>query len=164
MARRQLSWNEKLHDSNGHPTITEVTDAQGKPWGTGTFVIPAPIEVDEIMKSVHKGRLITIDEIRRRLASKHGTDNACPMTTGIFAWLAAHAADEAEQEGRKRITPYWRTLKSNGELNPKYPGGIDNLRTRLESEGHTIVQKGKRYFVKDFDRFVSEQPSKVRHS
>lgn len=111
------------------------------------MVIPAPIEVDEIMRSVRKGDLITIDQIRGQLAAKHGADFACPMTTGIFAWIAAHAADEAEQEGKKRITPYWRTLKAGGELNPKYPGGIENLRARLEAEGHVVVHRRKRYLV-----------------
>jgi hypothetical protein len=81
---------------------------------------------------------------------------ACPVTTGIFAWIAAHAADEAEQAGRKRITPYWRTLKAGGELNPKYPGGIKNLRARLEAEGHRVVVKGKWYFVAGLEKSVVE--------
>ena len=115
------------------------------------MVIPAPIEVDEIMRSVRKGKLITINGIRRRLAEKHDADFACPITTGIFAWIAAHAADEAEQTGRKRITPYWRTLKNGGELNPKYPGGISNVKARLEAEGHVIERRRKRHFVRGFE-------------
>ncbi len=154
MAHKKKTWREKLHDSKGHPTVSEVTDNMSKRWGEGTFVIPAPIEVDEIMKTVRKGRLITIDVIREILARKHETDFACPMTTGIFAWIAAHAADEAERDGKKRITPYWRTLKAKGELNPKYPGGLDNLRQRLESEGFEITQKGKRLLVDDFERYL----------
>lgn len=111
------------------------------------MVIPAPIEVDEIMRSVRKGQLITIDDIRKQLAVKHGADFACPITTGIFAWIAAQAADEAELEGKKKITPYWRTLKTGRELNPKYPGGIENVKARLESEGHVVIQLRKRFFV-----------------
>ena len=99
-------------------------------------MIPAPLEVDAAMKKVGRGKLTTIDSLRRALAKKHGTTIACPITTGIFAWIAAHAADEGESEGRKRITPYWRTLKTGGELNAKYPGGIKNLRARLAAEGH----------------------------
>ncbi|MCA9101481.1 MAG: hypothetical protein KDA63_10040, partial [Planctomycetales bacterium] len=53
--------------------------------------------------------------------------------------------------GRQRITPYWRTLKAGGELNPKYPGGIKNLRARLTAEGHRVVKKGKRYVVADYE-------------
>jgi hypothetical protein len=93
--------------------------------------------------------------IRDALAKKYDVSIACPMTTGIFAWIAAHAADEAETQGKKRITPYWRTLKSGGELNAKYPGGIENLTTRLAAEGHTIVRKGKRFVVRDYERAVA---------
>lgn len=147
MGRKKKNWRETLLDDKGHPTVQEVTESMRKRWGTGTFVIPAPLEVDTIMRSVHKGRLTTIDEIRKSLAEKHGADFACPITTGIFAWIAAHAADEAEQEGKKRITPYWRTLKAGNELDPKYPGGIENVRARLEAEGHRVVQRRKRFFV-----------------
>jgi len=150
MARKKATWQEKLLDSKGHPSIMPVSEKMSQRWGSGTMVIPAPIEVDEIMGTVRKGQLITIDEIRKLLAAKHGVDFACPITTGIFAWIAAHAADEAEQEGKKRITPYWRTLKTGGELNKKYPGGIKNLKARLEAEGHSIVQKRKRFFASDY--------------
>ena len=102
------------------------------------------------MKQVPRGKLTTINELRALLAKKHKVDFACPITTGIFSWIAAHAADEAAREGRQRITPYWRTLKSGGELNPKYPGGIPALKKRLQAEGHTVVQRGKRFFVKEF--------------
>ena len=153
MARRK-SWTEKLHDSKDLPKVQVIDGKMSKRWGTGTFVIPAPIEVDEAMRKIRKGKLTTIDELRQFLAAKHSADVGCPLTTGIFAWVAAHAADEAEQSGRKRITPYWRTLKAKGELNPKYPGGIENLKARLEAEGHTVVQKRKRFFVADFEQHV----------
>jgi hypothetical protein len=121
-------------------------------WGRGTMVIPAPCEVDEFMKKVPRGKLVTINDIRTGLARKHRVDIGCPITTGIFAWIAAHAAEEAAAAGEKRITPYWRTLKSGGELNIKYPGGIAGLKRRLRAEGHQVVKKGKRYLVADFER------------
>jgi hypothetical protein len=153
---RKKSWREKLADSKDLPKVAPIDCTKTKRWGEGTFVIPAPIEVDAVMKTVPRGKLTTIDAIRSVLAKKHGTTIACPLTTGIFAWIASHAADEAEQEGRARITPYWRTLKSGGELNPKYPGGIKNLRARLAAEGHRVVKKGKRYFVTEFERATVE--------
>jgi hypothetical protein len=135
-SKAKKTWREKLADSKDLPK---------------TMVIPSPAEVDEVMRRVPKGRLATINEIRACLATKHGTDIACPMTTGIFAWIAAHAAEEARAEGEKDVTPYWRTLKSGGELNPKYPGGIPALKKLLESEGHKVVGKGKKYLVADFE-------------
>ena len=116
------------------------------------MVIPAPIEVDALMKQVPKGRVVTINELRAALAAKHKVDFACPLTTGIFSWIAAHAAAEAEAAGQKRITPYWRTLKRGGELNPKYPGGVAKLARRLRAEGHRVIQKGKRAVVREYEK------------
>ena len=106
------------------------------------------------MRKVPKGKLITINEIRQIVADKHGATMGCPITTGIFAWIAAHAAEEAVEDGAKQITPYWRTLKTGGLLNPKYPGGIENLQRKLESEGHRVVRKGrsKHFMVADFEK------------
>jgi hypothetical protein len=117
------SWREKLADSKDLPRVEEIDQSKSKRWGAGTFVIPAPIEVDRIMRKVPKGKVITINEIRAILAKRHGATIGCPITTGIFAWISAHAAEEDAAEGKKRITPYWRTLKSTGVLNAKYPGG-----------------------------------------
>lgn len=155
-SRPNRSWAEKLADSKDLPKTAKIAGKLTKRWGTGTFVIPAPSEVDAAMKQIRRGELTTIEAIRKSLARKHRVTIACPITTGIFAWIAAHAADENETSGRKRITPYWRTLKTGGELNPKYPGGIKNLRARLVAEGHKIVAKGKRYFVADFEPAVVE--------
>jgi hypothetical protein len=146
------SWREKLADDKGLPKVGKVTGNMSRRWGTGTMVIPAPREVDALMKQVRKGRLVTINELRATLAKKHNADFACPITTGIFSWIAAHAAAEAEAGGAKRITPYWRTLKTGGEVNPKYPGGVDALAKRLRAEGHKLVSKGKRVVVADYEK------------
>lgn len=145
------SWREKLADSKGLPKIGRVEGPMTKRWGTGTMVIPAPLEVDALMKTVPRGRLTTINELRAALARRHRVDIACPITTGIFAWIAAHAAQESAAAGRKRITPYWRTLKSGGELNEKYPGGAAALKKRLRAEGHRVIRKGKRHLVAGFE-------------
>lgn len=146
------SWREKLADDKGLPRTVESTGKMSKRFGEGTFVIPAPREVDALMKRVPKGRLVTINELRAALAKKHKTDFACPLTTGIFSWIAAHAAAEGEAAGAKRITPYCRTLKAGGEINPKYPGGAAGVAQRLRAEGHKIVRKGKRVLVADHEK------------
>ena len=144
------SWCEKLADDKDLPKIGEAAGKYSQPWGVGRFVIPAPREVDALMKQVPKGRVVTINELRAALAKQHGTDFACPLTTGIFSWIAAHAAAEAEVEGAKRITPFWRTLKSGGEINPKYPGGVAGVARRLRAEGHQIIAIGKRTLVANY--------------
>ncbi|MFQ6122526.1 MAG: hypothetical protein ACE5LA_05655 [Dehalococcoidales bacterium] len=158
MAKARKSWREKLADSKDLPRVEKITDKLSKRWGTGTVCIPAPMEVDEIMKKVPEGKLITTDQIRASIARKHGATIGCPLTTGIFISIAAHAADEAAAEGEKNITPYWRTLKSGGELNIKYPGGVEAQAVRLRAEGHTIEPgKGKKPpKVKDFEKALVE--------
>ncbi len=146
------SWREKLADDKGLPKVIEVTGKMSKRFGAGRMVIAAPREVDALMRQVPKGRVVTINELRAALARKHKADFTCPITTGIFSWIAAHAAAEDETEGRKRINPFWRTLKMGGEVNPKYPGGVKVLAKRLRAEGHKIVTKGKRVLVADFEQ------------
>src|SRR5258705_4134810 len=119
--KAKKSWREKLADSKGLPKVAKVCGNMTKRWGEGKMVIPAPMEVDALMKKVPKGRVVTINELRAALAAKHKVDLACPITTGIFSWIAAHAAAEAEAEVAKRITPYWRTLKSGGSVNCNCP-------------------------------------------
>jgi hypothetical protein len=156
MPAKKKTWGEKLADDRDFPKVGKIDATKSKRWGKGTFVIPAPREVDELMRRVPRGKLTTIDELRKALARRHGATIACPITTGIFAWIAAHAADEAAKARQPRTTAFWRTLKTGGELNPKYPGGIRLLKKRLTAEGHTVMQKGKRYFVADFsDRLAS---------
>lgn len=151
--KKRKSWQEKLNDSKDLPKIAQYK-RKPKKWPEGTCIIPAPLEVDAIMKKVPKGKLITINEIREVLAKKHGADFACPITTGIFSWIAANAAAELAAEGKKKITPYWRTLKSGGLLNEKYPGGIGGLKKLLKAEGHKVVRKGKskNFCVADYEK------------
>ena len=71
MAKLRKSWHDKLLDSKDLPRVFEVNEKMSQKWGTGTCVIPAPVEVDGIMKQVPEGRLITINQIREKLAKKH---------------------------------------------------------------------------------------------
>jgi alkylated DNA nucleotide flippase Atl1 len=132
--------------------VEEITEKMSKKWGMGTVVIPAPIEVDAMMKKVPKGKLVTINEIRVALAKKHKATIGCPLTTGILAWVAANAAEEQRQEGKKAVTPYWRTLKAGGVINEKYPGGVEGQKKLLEKEGHEVIQKGKKYVIADYEK------------
>lgn len=145
------SWRAKLQDDKDLPKRVPIPAQRHATWGRGTILIAAPREFDELMRKVRKGKLTTIDELRRVLATRHAATMTCPMTAGIFANLAARAAEEAEQAGQTRVTPYWRTLKARGELNPKFPGGLAVLRSRLEAEGHEVEVRGQRMFVVGFE-------------
>lgn len=152
MTARKKTWKEKLADSKELPKIERIPVRMQKKFGKGTMIIPAPKEVDSIMKKVPVGKIITINRIREKLAKKHHTTICCPITTGIFSWIAAHAADEDLNAGIKNFTPFWRTLKEGGVINEKYPGSIERQAVLLESEGHDIIQKGKKWVVQNWEK------------
>ena len=83
MPKKKPTWQEKLFDNKGYPKVEEIKGGMSRKWGSGTVVIPAPIEVDQLMRRVPKGKLTTINEIRQALATKHNATIGCPMTTGI---------------------------------------------------------------------------------
>jgi len=144
-----------LKNSKDFPRVEKITDRMSRRWGTGTVVISAPMEVYELMGKVPEGKLITINNIRSALAKRHGATIGCPICTGIFARVAAGAAEEEQRQGKKTI-PYWRTLKVGGVINEKYPGGVEGQKRLLEREGHTIIQKGKKYVVADYEKSLAK--------
>lgn len=148
MARK--TWNEKLANTKNMPKIEDVghDSKMAARFGGGNMLIAPPVEYDEAMKKIPERKLITTVQIREFLAKKHGADFTCPLTAGIFVNIAANASRE---RGGKDETPYWRTLKKDGELCEKYPDGIDGHKFLLEAEGHTIIKKGKRYFVENYE-------------
>ncbi len=153
--RPKKSWQEKLADDKDLPKVLKIAPAHRARFGGNTLAIPAPREIDALMRSVPKGQVTTINELRSAVAKRHRAAAGCPITTGIFSWVAPHAAEEARAAGEPNPTPYWRTLKTGGELNPKYPGGVEAVRERLAAEGHTFGLKGSRVVVTNLAQVLS---------
>lgn len=147
----QKDFNAMLHKDTGMPKIQIVSEeAVIRKYGGDRMYFAPPITYDGIMKKVPYGKLLTVGAIRAYLAHQNGADFTDPITAGIFVSIAAWASHQRAEDK----TPYWRTLKANGELNPKYPGGVEAQKDRLEAEGHTILKKGRkniRYYVKDYE-------------
>lgn len=154
MPARRKTWREKLADSKDLPKVIPLDPAAARRWGGATLAIAAPREIDALMSAVPRGRVTTINELRAAIAKKYRAEAGCPITTGIFSWIAAHAAEESAANGDAAPTPYWRTLKRDGEVNPKYPGGVAAQRRKLAAEGHRFVARGKRLFVRGYEAAV----------
>jgi hypothetical protein len=144
------SWREKLAAHKAQAKVRPIPPRMQPKAGCGTIAIPDAREVHEIMANIPKRKLVTPNEMAQYLAKKHGATIGCSVTAGILMPLVAQAAFEAEQAGDTHA-PYWRALKTGGELNPKYPGGVENLMLKLEAEGHVVVQRGTRYFVENYE-------------
>jgi len=142
--KTRKSWREKL-DNPKLPKVVAIPPRMQKRFGTGTILVPHPREVDDFIRTVRKGSVTTTSRIREFLAGKHLADTTCPLTTGIFVRIAAEAAEEDARDGKSRVTPYWRVLKDDGSLNPKFPGGVAQQAKRLRAEGHHVLPgAGKR--------------------
>ena len=137
---KKKSWKEKLEFSaEGYPKIITIPDNWAKTIGHGRMVILTPRIIDEFVMTIPKGKLTTINLIRQKFAIDYNVETTCPLTTGIFVWISAGAAEEDKAAGKKQITPYWRVLKEGGKLNPKFPGGIEQQARYLTKEGFQIL-------------------------
>lgn len=144
-------FNAMLRDSKGMPRIQEITDeASIKKYGGKNMLLAPPMDYDALMRQIPKGKLTTVGAMREYLARQYKADFTDPITAGIFCSIAAWASFQRKEDE----TPWWRTLKANGELNPKYPGGVETQKKLLKAEGHTIITKGRtniRCYVQDYE-------------
>ena len=135
--KTRTPWRQKLITAPD-PKVVKIPPKMMKRFGAGTMLIPCPRHVDALIRRVPKGKLVTQDAIRDRLAREFHADVTCPITTGIFVRIAAEAAEESARDGRRRITPYWRVVRNNGALHEKLPGGAGAQARRLRAEGAAI--------------------------
>lgn len=144
-------FNAMLLDNKDMPKFQVITDQKSiEKYGGNNMYFAPPIDYDKVMKKIPYGKVITIGKIREFFAKENDADFTEPITAGIFVSIAAWASYQRTEDK----TPYWRTLKANGELNSKYPGGIEVQKEKLEAEGHTIIKKGRKnikYYVKDYE-------------
>lgn len=144
-------FNAMLRDSKDMPKIQIITDRKSiEKYGGNKMYFAPPLDYDRVMKRIPCGKVTTVGEIREYFAKQSGADFTEPITAGIFVSIAAWASHQRAGDE----TPYWRTLKANGELNEKYPGGIEAQKEKLEAEGHTSLSRGRkniRYYVQDYE-------------
>ncbi len=145
-------FNAMLQDSKDMPKVQIITDKKSiERYGGNRMYFAPPVDYDRVMRLVPYGKLLTVGMIRGYFAKQSGADFTEPITAGIFVSIAAWAS---YQRAEDKI-PYWRTLKTNGELNAKYPGGVEMQKEMLEKEGHIVIQKGRtniKYYVKDYEK------------
>jgi hypothetical protein len=153
--KSRKSWHEKLEKPpEGLPKVVEVRASWQRRMGGRKVLVPTPLMADEVIRTVRKGKLITTNQIRQILAKQFKAESTCPMTLGIFLRIISEAAEEDRRKGTKLVTPYWRVVKDDGSLNPKYPGGVESQAAQLGAEGHKIIARHGRKLpnVQDFEK------------
>ena len=143
MAYKRKTWSQKWAEAVAKPDLPKIINC---PESNERFVVPNPAEVEQVVRRVPLGEVVSMSTIAGEIARKHGTESCCPMTTGIFAWLLAHAAVDGSDPKLVDV-PWWRVVKAKGELNMKYPNAPDLQKSLLEAEGKTVSQRGSKFFV-----------------
>ena len=145
-------FNAMLRKSGGMPRIQVIEDrASIEKYGGERMFFAPPMDYDRVMRTVPWGKVITVGDIRALFARQSGADFTDPITAGIFVSIAAWASHQRPEDK----IPWWRTLKAGGELNPKYPGGVERQKELLEAEGHTVEARGRkniRWYVQNYQR------------
>ena len=154
--KTKTTWREKVSRIT-EAELVDIPDKMQLRFGRGRMLIPRPVDIEKLIGTIRKGKLITKSELRRKLAADAGADVTCPLTTGIFLRIVSEAAEEDLASGKKKIAPYWRVVGDKGELNEKISGGAELQAQRLKAEGFEVVQKnrGGKLLVKDYEKMLT---------
>src|SRR5258707_15398650 len=134
MANRK-TWREKM-DNGRKPEVVRIEKAYaGIPVGARVLV-STPHEVDAFIRKIPEGRFVPTEELRRKMAAKHGADHACPLLTGILLRIASEAAWERIKDGEdpSAVTPFWRVVKPGSPLAKKLACGEAFVRKMQRQE------------------------------
>jgi hypothetical protein len=129
------TWRQKL--DGGQPAHVEVLE---KPFGGALpgakMLVATPRLVDEYMRKVPAGESRSIAQMRTDLAKSHGAEISCPLSTSIFARIAAEAALEETETGvpLAEVTPFWRVIDDKSPIAKKLSCGADMIRAQRERE------------------------------
>ena len=108
---------------------------------SGQMVKPALATVRNVVRGVRKGKLVTMEQVQQKLASDFGVEAACPARITKALQLIAQ---------EPRPAGYWRVVKKNGALIPKFPDGVRGHAALLKREGFQIDTKKKSPSVVDY--------------
>jgi hypothetical protein len=129
------SWKQKL--DSGRPAHVEVL---AKPFGGAPegakMLVATPRLVDQYIRNIPPGESRTVPQMRADLAAAHGAELACPLSTSIFARIAAEAAIEDAQalKSLDRITPFWRLIDEDSKIAGKLSCGREFIRAQRARE------------------------------
>ncbi|MFM8373766.1 MAG: hypothetical protein ACKOCO_15395 [Bacteroidota bacterium] len=140
MKKSTTPWQDKLH-KNQLPVIKEGPEQWNIRFGGSRMLIANPELVYEKIKTIPKGEVMTIKELRTKLAEDFDADYTCPLTAGIFLRIAAEAAEEMTTAGNRPELPWWRVIPDDHRLNNRLPGNGILQASRLREEGFRVETK-----------------------
>ena len=138
MPSAKKTWAEKMKAKPPHQVILEKNFA-GIPKGSKLH-ISSPAEIATELRTIAPGSIISIQELRRRLAEKNRSDATCPVSTSIFLrTVAEYTWEEFNRTGSTQdLVPFWRAVESGSPIAKKLnfdPVWIE-LQQKLEKQNN----------------------------
>ena len=96
---------------------------------SGKMVKPSLNSVKNVVKKIRKGKLVTLEILREKLATDFNVQTACPASTTKMLQILSK---------EEHPICYWRAVKKKGELLSKFPDGVEGHAALLECEGFEI--------------------------
>ena len=135
-----------------HPdedTIVDISRGRERFFGcSGKMLKPCPATVAALVKKIPENQLGTTDLLRKHLAQQFQAQVTCPYD--FKQSLLAAAGDPSQG------IPWWRVVKQDGGLIPRFPGGAAAQAERLRQEGFSIDANGKKPRVVDFKHKLAQ--------
>ena len=95
------------------PKIVDIPTKMEKFYGKGKMLHPTVEEIEEIIKTIPKGYVVTIDAIAKRLAKTFNTDVTCPMRTGN---AIKRISERYSSTNINYKIPFWRVIRSDMQV------------------------------------------------
>lgn len=129
------SWDEKLNNSK-EPVVKKTDKEFADIPVNSLMLIASPLIFDGYIRQIPKGVGVSMQTMRKDLATEHGAEYTCPLTTGIFLRIVAEAAYEKYQHtgSLKNITPFWRAIKPESPLSKKLSFGQEFIAEQRKKE------------------------------
>ena len=114
--------------------IVDIPVKMEKFYGKGKMLHPSVEEIEELIKTIPKGFVATIDTLTKRLSKDFNTDVTCPMRTGnaIKKISERYTIDTLDSE-----IPFWRVIRSN-QLVVKSKN-LELSASKIEDEGFQLI-------------------------
>ncbi len=133
---RKKKWTQRLYDGKTHEIKPAPISIAGVKAGQ-LMLVPTARMVDEFIRGLPKGRSMNAKELRQAMATAHGAEVTCPITTGFHLRTVAEAAWEALSSGAPihSLTPVWRVLPADALTLKKVSFDIRFIQRQRALEG-----------------------------
>jgi alkylated DNA nucleotide flippase Atl1 len=118
------------------PRPESVADASG-----ARKRLPTPEMVAETIAAIPRGEVMTMRELRERLAERYGV-RGCAASVGISVQRLVRTAAALLRRGQQAPWPVWRLVRDDGTLHPGWPLDARFRASVLRNEGRAIVWTG----------------------